>query len=208
MISILAFILTLLPLTPAQANNKVGNGGNVVLCKPKAPAKSSARLLDFYEHDLSPVADTKDPVAIAGKQLDGLEEAAPTLAALYRKRLQEIQGEMELKSGVVLTNIDDSKHLFKPADRKCRVEQIAIRRKNPGSDEKRFLVSKDLWEKLDPANQAGLLLHEVIYEHFSKLGEEDSTKARRLNSTLFSAGKPGKEKFWAMIKEMRVPIYP
>jgi hypothetical protein len=204
---IFSVLLFVIPFSPAEANNKVGNGGNVVICRPKAPAKATARLLDFYEHELVPGAEGEDPVSIAGKKLDGLEEAAPALAALYRKRLREIKGEMELKGGVALTSVDDSKHLFTPADKKCQVKQIAIRRKNPGSDEKLFLVSKDLWELLDPANQAGLLLHEVIYEHFSKLGEEDSTKARRLNHALF-AGKPGKEKFWTMIKEMRVPIYP
>lgn len=200
-------LFTLLLVFSAEAHNKVGNGGNAVVCKTRKPKKITARLLDFYEQDLSPAAEGSDPFAIADKKLESLEAIAPSLGALYRKRVKEMAGEMELKAGVKLSAIDDSNHLFQPAGRGCSVEQLAIRRKDANAGEKRFLINKDLWDKMNPAGQAGLLAHEVIYEHFSKLGESDSIKARKINSLIFSDKLSG-EKFWAAIKEMRIPIYP
>jgi hypothetical protein len=197
-------LFSLLLATPAEASNKVGNGGNVVFCQKKGKA-ATVRLLDFYEHDISPSGEGTDPVEIARSKLEKLAPVAPAVAALYQRRLKEIMGEMELKAGVTLTPIDDSKHLFKPRERHCKVEQAAIRRASPTADEKLFLVRKDLWDKLAPAHKAGLLLHEIIHEHFSKLGEENSTKARKINSMVFS-GKL--ERFWETIKDIRVPIYP
>lgn len=201
------FLLSALLTLSAEASNKVGNGGNVVYCKAKGSQKESLRLLDFYEHGISLKEIESDPVALADKKMKKLEGFAAPLASQYRKRLGEIMNEIELKTGARLTTIDDSHHLFQPSDRRCSVKQIAIRRNNLGPQEKKFLIDKSLWSKLSPVDRAGLLSHEVIYEHFSKLGEEDSTKARRINAMIFS-DKIGSESFWAAIKDMQLPIYP
>lgn len=203
----IALFFLLLASAPAEANNKVGNGGNVVECKAhkKTKAKASVRLLDFYEHEVTLETNEKDPLVIAGKALDQLQSAAPKLAEQYRLRLKEISDELDIKPGVKLTIVEDSLHLFQPSSPHCKVTQIAIRRHNPTGSEKRFLVSKDLWTKLSPADKAGLLMHEIIYEHFSKLGEWNSVKARKVNALLFS-GKIESEKFWGLLKELRLPI--
>jgi hypothetical protein len=188
--------------------SSTGSSGNVVECKPTLNQKKNiVRLLDFYEHDLAPKIEGDDPYKIAENTLTRIATISPALATQYRERLQTIRAEIELKANVKLSSIDDSHHLFRPSQKNCKIRQVAIRRRDPIGDEKRFLVSKDLWDRLDPVNQAGLLVHEIAYEHLSKLGEEDSSKARKINAMLFS-GKMEGEKFWATIKELRLPIYP
>jgi hypothetical protein len=191
----------------ASAQNKVGNGGNVVYCKKAAPDKNTAELLDFYENNIHLASAEANPHAIAQKQLEELKLIAPQLAEQYIKRLSEIDGEIDLKSDVLLTPIPDSYHLFKPLEANCEILQTAIRRAQIVSSEKRFLIRQDLWNQMAPLQKAGLLTHEIIYEHLAKLGEENSIKVRKLNAFLYSKNSK-KEDFWNLVKELEVPIYP
>ncbi len=113
--------------------------------------------------------------------------------------------EIEFRNDIELVEVDDSKHVSYPKG--CKVTQIAIRRAAPHRNGKRFLIRKDLWEKLSPFQGAGLLTHELFYEHLSKLGENDSTKARQLNALLYTA-EFDKQKFWKATRDLRLPLYP
>lgn len=189
----------------AHADNKVGNGGNVVFCKTKKT--SSAALLDFYEMETKVQSKEKDAFKIAETQLQHLKMAAPKLADQYLQRLKEIQADIDYRNDISLTSVPDSLHLFKPLNSDCEILQIAIRKAQAAGDEKRFLIREDLWKKLSPSHQAGLLTHEIIYEHLSKLGEKDSVKARKLNRYIYSENlKPGS--FWKFVQELEIPIYP
>ena len=192
-----------LTLTGAvQYSNKVGNGGDVVRCE----SQGTTRLLDFYEGDLKPSNSKGDShLAVARRTLERLKEASPNLSKQYLNRLKELPQEIELKGGVELTDIPDSAHLYLPIG--CQILQIAIRKPDVTSLEKRFLVREDLWKQLDSTHQAGLYTHEIIYEHLLKLGEEDSVKARKMNSYLYAANFD-KAGFWKLIKELKIPIYP
>ncbi len=186
------------------AQNKVGNGGNVVLCADK---KSEAVLLDFYEHEVKPESVKKDAVEIATDYLKKLETVAPYLSAQYLRRLNQISSEIKYAEEIEIVDVPDSKHLFKPLSSNCKVVQIAVRNNLATSKDKRFLIRKDLWDALAPVQRAGLLVHEILHEHFTKLGEEHSEKARRVNATIF--GKEIKTTgFWKLIKELELPIYP
>lgn len=204
--STLLTILAALAGTFAIASgNRVGNGGDVVDC----PGKTT--LLDFYEttlpqHSFAPEMGFE---AIASDVLKNLERLSASQARQYRNRLKEFLNEADFKGDVKLVNIRDSKHLFKPREEQCKVRQIAIRKKDASSISKRFLVDQELWDRLPEADKAGLVLHEIVYEHFYKLGEDDSIKARSLTAYLFSQNiRTAKSAdYWKVIREMKVPLY-
>lgn len=184
--------------------NKVGNGGDGVFC---SGVNQSAQILDFYEGDLKPTATEKDPYAIVEKKFSQLKLAAPKLGEQYLNRLKSIRSQLELKENVSLKNIKDSNHLFKPAQKDCEVLQVVIRRRTTLPGEKTFLVDKTLWDKLPPVEQAGMISHEIIYEHLMKLGAIDSTKSRALNRFIFTE-KYDASHFWKFIERLEVSIYP
>lgn len=187
------------------STNKVGNGGDGVFCKKLD--KTEGRLLDFYEKNFSIEPNETNPEIIAEKQIKKLENIAPKLSKHYLKRLKELPNEIEFKSEVSFIDIKDSNHFFSPLTKDCQILQVAIRKSKILPNEKRFLIREDLWKQMGPIHKAGLLTHEIIYEHLAKLGEEDSTKTRILNSFIF-ANEFKAEEFWRLIKELEVPIYP
>lgn len=191
-----------LTLAANAANNKVGNGGDVVSCSASSPT-----LLDFYEGGVSPANSGKSSYEQAAAVIAKLKTIAPKLHEHYSSRLAKIENEIEFKNNVELTDLDDSKHLFKPLAKDCSIVQIAIRRAEVSGDEKRFLFRKDLWEQLPQSHQAGLLVHEIAYEHLYRLGEQDSVKVRKLNRLLFTDDL-NSQKFWQAVKQLKIPIYP
>lgn len=185
--------------------NKVGNGGNTVVCETEK--ETTVTLLDFYEDTISYSSTETSPYTIAENVFDKLKLIAPKLHKLYVKRLNQISNEIDFKDGVLLNEIKDSNHLFEPADKNCKVHQTAIRKAKIVGKEKQFVFRNDLWVKMSPLNQAGLLTHEIIYEHVSKLAEKNSIKARKLNRYLYQNSFTADE-FWKFMKELEIPIYP
>lgn len=203
---IIFIVLTLLCLPfLVEAQNKVGNGGNVVECLTKH--SSPPRLLDFYEADISPQFIGKTAKDVAEGRFKALKEVAPALGEQYLKRLSKIGSEIDFREDIEITPISDSNHLFKPLSENCKILQIAVRNNKALEREKRFIIRKDLWNKMTTTHQGGLLVHEIIHEHFTKLGEMDSVKARKLNAYLFTEPLD-KKKFWLFIKELEIPVYP
>jgi hypothetical protein len=187
------------------AGNKVGNGGNVIFCERNLNSTAPTTLLDFYENSAGLEAVTGTANEIAEQRLLKLKAASQKLSGQYLERLNSIWNEIDFRDDIQLTEIKDSHHLFVPKD--CNVKQIAIRKAQIEGGEKRFIFRKDLWEKLEARDQAGLILHEIVYEHLARLGEEDSIKARKINRALFSKNLNSND-FWKLIKELDVPIYP
>lgn len=194
------FLSITFALAANSDTNKVGNGGNIVLCPDRKI------LLDFYEHNVK-FKSNKEASEIIQNKLSALNSAAPQLAEIYKNRAKTILSEVDFKDGVLLADSKDSKHLFSPQDKNCTVAQTATRRDRAISAEKKFIFREDIWKDLNEVNKAGLLMHEIIYEHLSNLGETDSIKARKINAYLFSE-KIEKESFWKLVKDLRVPIYP
>jgi hypothetical protein len=195
------FLFVFLLGSHLHANNKVGNGGDVIVCG------ETSELLDFYEVLISKETKETDPYKIAQAQISKLEKVAPTLFRQYSRRLNELPQEIDFKSEVQLEDVQDSKHLYLPDPKKCKIHQIALRKNTILKGEKRFIIQNNLWKNLSPLHQAGLLTHEIIYEHFFKLGEEDSLKARKFNAYLFQTPTLNK-KFWSYLKDLEIPIYP
>lgn len=209
------------------AGNRVGNGGNLVQCEePKGSDKKQLQLLDFYESfgmtgpdlfKLDPSKKDLNDKDILQNRLDLLAKVAPKLADQYSRRTKTIQNEIEFKTGVSLSLAKDAVEAFLPSDKGCSLKQVVIRKEQkPVDGEKRFLFDQTLWNKLNPEQKAGLMLHEIIYEHFAKLESKvdrekrDSRKARKLVAKIFSKDfeKLTSGEFWLYIKSLEVPVYP
>jgi hypothetical protein len=186
------------------AQNKVGNGGDIVSCK------NSNVILDFYENDQKTIlisSNSKKYTEILKDQFEKFKNVAPKVFNNYLDRLKSIESEIEYKKNIKLTDIKDSEELFLPEDKSCHLYQIAIRKKSKTENEKRFLIDKKLWNKLDEVNKAGLISHEIIYEHLSKLNEKNSINVRKINRFIFSQNSKEND-FWKLIQELKIELYP
>lgn len=209
--SFLGLVSTVLASKEVASGYEVGNGGRSIVCKGTPPR---VLMLDLYEAeilrgqkvDLGIVA--KDPFVIAQQRLDLLAKVDPETSRLLSAGLERLRKDISFESEIKLVVIEDSKHSFEPSDPNCHSEQLAVLRKSPLPKEKRVLVNRKLWEKMNSVHQAALLLHEIWYERLAYLGERDSVKARYLNSYILGAefAKPT-EAYWAVIKKMNLPIY-
>ncbi|MCB0367695.1 MAG: hypothetical protein H6624_12445 [Bdellovibrionaceae bacterium] len=189
---------------PAQAGNQVGNGGDAIVCGEKV------FLLDYYEAKANDkiqiqLEKGKDHFEIAGKTVDRLEQHNPQLHKQYRRVLEKIGSRLRFIDNANFRDVKDSFELTIPKG--CKLEQLAIQRDEGGL--RLIHISKSLWEKLSKEHQAGLLLHEIVYEHFLFLGETDSVKARKFNS--FVSAKDfktlPKEKYQKFVRSLKMPIY-
>ncbi len=186
-----------------QGGNEVGNGGDVLVCQ------DSIMLLDFYE---AKIKDKKEISAslekyedIITKVINNISKADPKRGQLFQKKSQLFFKEVSFLSDVKLTDIPDSSHIVLPHDKRCKLEQIAILDKNQKDSNKKFIINKNLWDKLDQSNQAGLIMHEIIYEYFALLGESNSIRARKYNAFVF--GDYSSDQYWKFVKVLRLPIY-
>lgn len=190
--------------------NRVGNGGKGIVCTAKN-GHQDVQILDFYESTLKLRADLeKLPREESLKKVfENLQRLAPELEKQYSRRASEIMSEIEFKADADLTATPDSFELALPKKSNCKLRQLVIRRTETDDVTKPFLFDEDLWKVMNPGQQSGLLLHEIVYEHFWKLGEPNSVKARKITAYLASekAAKDTPEEFWSLIKSLKLPIY-
>jgi hypothetical protein len=204
-----SFFVGLFVCPSSFATNKVGNGGNVVSCK--ATSGHQITLLDFYEADhsigkLPAVVPGETALSITQRTLGKLKTIAPELFTQYLKRSQHVLEEFDFKEDIRLKSVSDSFHFFEPKAEHCQVFQTVVRKVTVTKGEKRFLVDQSLWKEMDSVQQAGLIMHEILNEHFALLGEENSIKARKFNSYLF-AQNFNQSEFWRFIKSLDIAIY-
>jgi hypothetical protein len=171
----------------AFANKDVGNGGSVIFNQNGSP---KIELLDFYEKfGLGGVP--KIPGNTYQEKISALFDKVsrrfPTLAKEWKEEALDFESQAELKSGVILPEIPDSHPVALPDGYSIR--QIVNQRPDdtiyPG--QKKFVVSKDLWDQLDDDNRAGLVTHEILYKRAIKNGAENSIGVRYFNGILADA---------------------
>ncbi|MGZ6442287.1 MAG: hypothetical protein ACXWRU_19680 [Pseudobdellovibrionaceae bacterium] len=121
-----------------SSGNRVGNGGDVIKC-----AKIT-QLLDIYESELKlqKLKPTDKYEEIAYTVLSNLQRLSPDQAKQYTRRFSEMRSETEFRSDIELTDIKDSKNIFKAKD--CKLLQIAVRRNLISKETKRFIIDEDL----------------------------------------------------------------
>ena len=190
----------------AHGGNEVGNGGDVIVCKD-----NKVMLLDYHEakdygFDINLKEDDVGYRPVLLNIISEFKKIDSKLADQYLKRLNEIDIEINFKESVDLVDIPDSYHVSLP--KSCELKQVAIRLKEMRNG-KQFVIDKDLWRKLDTGHQAGLILHEIIYEHFLFLGEKNSKKARYMNGLISHIGSGNKLKvsYKELLRDREIPIY-
>jgi len=182
--------LVLIAFQQAMAGHEVGNGGIVVACRDNQGQIQSVELFDYYEArelrgihiDLgSPGFNVERKTKIA---LDRLARFSPLRAQTYAEQIKSFPTEARFLKGAEIPPLSDAGDVFLP--RGCQIEQIVIQKEPRFPGDPRYLVNQDLWDKMDSANLAGLLLHEVIYREGIQFGHQTSIASRYFNSIISS----------------------
>lgn len=202
-------VFIFLSVTAAYAGNEVGNGGIGFWC----PQNKKYLLLDFHEHDMlypknKIVADeTKEFGEILEKRLLILSKLDQKASDQYKKQISNILVNLKFLSDIKLNKTFDSFEIAKPKG--CVLEQFAIQRKKEEKADTDFYFDKEIWSALGNIEKAGLIFHEVIYEHFILLGEKNSIKARKYNSFIFSEkfDKISGTEYKNFVQNLRIPLY-
>lgn len=196
-----SLLLVLIPFYVCAADGAVG-----FHCE----SEKKILLLDFYEYELlnkpKTIIKTNDSLnTILENRLDLLEKIDPKNAVHYKSRGKNLLQTMKLLEEVTLSRTNDSFEVARPA--KCKAVQLALHHFKDGKTE--FVFNKELWEKMDALTQAGLVLHEVIYEQFYLLGEKNSKKARALNALIFSSNfhEMDSNIYQKFLRDLKIPLY-
>ena len=162
--TIIAIILTIGIFSKAHAGVEVGNGGDAVVCRDPQGQILTAELLDYYEARVNfrwAIEESGTRDQIFNLFLNRIAEVNSAKVELYQKRAALFFSEANFLSNIELVDVPDSDHTSFP--RGCSVEQLAIQKSDLLPREKRYTINKDIWDHLDMTNQAGLILHEVVY---------------------------------------------
>ena len=173
---------------------------------------TNSHLLDFFEHELlNPgsriIKSNDDFINIAKDRLQLLSKLDPKLAIHYERRVEQITKKISFLDNIKLNNTNDSFEIAQPKD--CELRQFALQRIETNGKNTEFFFDNSIWNKLDNVSKAGLVLHEIIYEHLVMLDEKNSIKVRKLNSYLFSVNfeKVKQDEFKKFVKDLNVPLY-
>lgn len=163
--------------------HEVGNGGDAVVC-----GDGRVMMLDLVEWSY---AFTYDFLSSEKPVLENIAHVLnhwrfidPLLMDRLMKEAQEFEANAVFLGGVDLVDIPDSAHSSVPHG--CSIKQIAIRREPMFPQEKRYTVSKDLYDAMDNTHKAGMILHEIIYNWAVIQKHENSIRARYLTALLSS----------------------
>jgi len=166
------------------AGDSVGSGGDLIVCP------ETREVLDYFE------ARQNDPAYRLGFQgmassaeekvrwaLGRLALRDPARASAYLQRLERFQMETLFVPGP-LENVLDTGEVKIPEE--CEVRQLAIQRPPAFPSDYRYLIDRSLWADLFSSSeqQAGLMLHEIIYRETLQLGHENSAYAREFNRVI------------------------
>lgn len=182
--------------------DRVGNGGDAVVCKDKNGKIKSVELLDLYEGINLGRVDSY--IKTDGRRFDEIVEDRLKLIDRYThstmqeniidfakdlisKALQYERNGVDRYDNVrfatsILVDVPDSDHLSFPDG--CQVEQVAVKRKDFYEGEIEFLFKSTTWDKMDELSKAGLILHEAIYKTFDDL--KSSIPIRYFNQNILS----------------------
>lgn len=175
---LLFLVLSAFAQSPMSSNgNGVGNGGDMVSCKVDGELLdfTEAKLLKRFEILRRPMTDWKHYSQV---RLEILNKVDSRLSAQYKTVLSTIHNRLKFIENADFRDVPDSFEIAIPSG--CKLEQVAIQQDG------QIHINKKLWDKLDGVNHAGLIMHEIIYEHFITLGEKNSVKVRQFNAMLFS----------------------
>ena len=175
-------LITTIFAIPVFAGKAVGNGGHGLKCGV------SVQVLDFYEAthlngftlDFSGSTTRDGALKMIANRLRTVD---PKRAALIDAGLAEFYDQAQFVDHTWIQPTDDAVAIAIPNG--CELVQIINRRVRPLPYQKKYLIDLDLWNQLDPHNQAMLVTHELLYEQMEK-ENTDASGARFYNSLLWS----------------------
>lgn len=181
------FVLMMVPsILWAGVTN--GGGGKAIVCRDQNRKILSAQVLDLFEAEnqygltLLPSAATLDQaLEEVGLRLESLSGQRRGMMRMKKEDLKDIYSKFKLLApGIGLQPIDDSLDLLRPEH--CEIEQLAFFKES-----NIILINRDIWNHLNPQNQAALVVHETIYQLQRQRGAKDSRDSRKIVGHLFSS---------------------
>lgn len=171
-------------------------GGDAIVCRggPNGPITVAA-LIDYAEKDKfnrkytlyeGTITDSKFVDLMAFK----LEKAAPDVFTTFRREAVRLTGafnaymrgnykrkDVQFVDKLVQVTDNGARNAIKLKTPYCKIEQLMIREKKYNGVH--YTVSKPIFDKLNPKDRRGLILHEAIYHAFNMYyGDSDSAKTR------------------------------
>jgi len=203
----MVLVLLLMISVCSYSGNEVGNGGDAVVCTHKTTT------LDYTENEILQryhllAMTERDPYIIAENLFVALGKVDKPLSLQYLVSLKQFRERVRYHKNIALRDVLDSVEIAIPTG--CEIKQAAIKVKDPLSDEVQFHVDDKIWNDMDTVNKASLIIHEIIYDHFSNLGEKNSVKARIFNSYLTSSEfqAADKDAYIKFFRSLKINYYP
>lgn len=199
------FIFLFTPtLSFSEAIGRVGNGGNVIVCLTfpvnscfgRPGYNSAGAFYDTYEADvrykLKPLSLREDAVPptsnidYAIKLLSALKQHNARLAEQLSGYVNTFAAEANFISDMQLLPIPDTGISFIPHGSELR--QLVVQREPVSPLDRRYVISKDLWDLLSTADQAHAILHEIFYRHALEIRQntQSSEYIRHFNALIMS----------------------
>lgn len=174
--------------------DRVGNGGDVIVC----PGERT-EVLDLFQGrndwGFQPRNNPGTRDEIINTVLGAFIKVDPKIGEALKARALQLSRELALleqdstyRSTLVkltpneLINISDEGVAELPPG--CKLIQAATQITVPFPNEVKFTFQKTIWDSLDVDVQSSLILHETIYEHMLRSGENSSRSTRYMNATL------------------------
>lgn len=171
----------------------IGNGGTGVICHAQTPSKEiKIEMLEYYELSLTGVplklnANLNNYKDIITENLNRWKSVAPARVELYENWLQDFEKESLFVANSYFPPVNDTGTIAVPFG--CELQTLAFQRAEedlfPGV--KRYTINSDYWKLMNPIQQAGLVMHELIYREGIALEHKNSFPTRYFNSYLASA---------------------
>ncbi|HVK61352.1 MAG TPA: hypothetical protein VM432_07370 [Bdellovibrionales bacterium] len=164
------------------AGVSVGNGGSAVVCR-KSDGTETVRLLDFFEAERTgrhwQIGRMDEGDSVEEKLsilLISLQRHSPLRAVNYRSAIDHLKDIFVFGE---IPAIDDTGPLHAAIPDGCSLKQVAFQvPEDLRPTGKRIQIDQNLYEKMSLNDQAGLLLHELIYAELAQWGTRDSSQLR------------------------------
>jgi hypothetical protein len=176
--------ILLLTSTLSFAGDSKGHGGDILSCVSNDhPYQNTA--LDYYElHEKEqlqiPEIKTSNEIDIVAAKLKLLKKRDLHRYLRMLNNLNTFYADVKWVD-FPISNIRDTGDVKIPIN--CKLVQIINQNKNLLRGNKKYLIRKMLWSKLNPINKAMLILHELIYLDSTSVTSES---IRMFNSFIFA----------------------
>lgn len=204
---IFALCVTFLISLHSQAIGRVGNGGNIIVCisplsnECYGDGRYAGIFYDSYEADVRYKLKPLSIYPVIFEPEVALDYAVHLMTTikpydqemydnLYRY-LQSFYSEANFIEAMKLLPIPDTGISFIPYDSELR--QLVVQREPIAPQDKRYVISLDLWQMMGKADQAHAILHEVLYRYaLDRNATVDSSEYIRYFNAILISGELSK----------------